>query len=368
MKPLGGELLGTFLLVFAGTGAMVVNDATGALTHVGVALTFGLVVLALIYALGDVSGAHLNPAVTLGFWLARRFPTRQVLPYLLAQCAGALLASGLLRALFPTDAGLGSTHPAGAVLQSFVLEGVLTFFLMFVILAVSTGSREKGAMAGIAVGAVIGLEALFAGPICGASMNPARSLGPALVSGHLGGLWIYLGAPVLGSALAVPVACYLLAPAHNPSPGGSSMPRDLHPATYRILFVCIENSNRSQMAEAFARLHGGDRVEAYSAGSRPSGVVNPRAIAFMKEIGYDLAQHTSKALDDIPDGDYAAAVTMGCGDACPLVQAQRREDWNIPDPKQLPDDQFRHVRDLIEEKVKGLLASLAGAHVSVRKQ
>jgi len=219
MRPLGGETLGTFLLVFAGTGAIVVNDASGgAVTHVGVALTFGLVVLALIYALGDVSGAHLNPAVTLGFWLARRFPARQVVPYVLAQCAGALLASGLLRVLFPDHAGLGSTQPAGPVLQSFVFEIVLTFFLMFVILAVSSGAREKGAMAGIAVGSVIGLEALFAGPVCGASMNPARSLAPALVSGHVADLWIYLSAPVLGAALAIPVARFLLAPPNSPSP------------------------------------------------------------------------------------------------------------------------------------------------------
>jgi len=126
----------------------------------------------------------------------------------------------------------------------------------------------------------------------------------------------------------------------------------------RILFVCFENSNRSQMAEAFARRHGGGRVEAFSAGSRPSGVVNPRAIAFMAEVGYDLSAHVSKSLDHIPSGNYDVAVTMGCGDACPLVAAKRREAWEIPDPKGLPDDEFRQVRDLIEMKVKELRASL----------
>ena len=126
----------------------------------------------------------------------------------------------------------------------------------------------------------------------------------------------------------------------------------------RILFVCVENSNRSQMAEAFARIHGGGRVEAYSAGSRPSGKVNPRAIAFMKERGYDLTAHESKALDGFNGRDIDVAVTMGCGDACPLVRAARREEWNIPDPRELPDDEFRGVRDLIEAKVKDLLASL----------
>jgi aquaporin Z len=205
MRKLAAELFGTFVLVFAGTGAIVVNETHGAVTHVGVSLTFGLVVLALIYALGDVSGAHLNPAVTLGFLLARRFPAGRVPGYVLSQCAGAFLASGLLRALFPGHPGLGLTRPAGSDWQSFVLEVVLTLFLMLVVLSVATGAKERGLMAGVAVGAVIALEALFAGPVSGASMNPARSLAPAVVAGQLGSLWVYLTAPVLGAALAVPL-------------------------------------------------------------------------------------------------------------------------------------------------------------------
>lgn len=126
----------------------------------------------------------------------------------------------------------------------------------------------------------------------------------------------------------------------------------------RVLFVCVENSNRSQMAEAFARIHGGDRVEAWSAGSRPSGRVNPKAIEAMRELGYDLASHTSKSLDEIATGEYAAAVTMGCGDACPNVAAMIREDWQIPDPREMPPEQFREVRDLIERKVRNLLDRL----------
>jgi len=204
MKKLISEFIGTFCLVFAGTGAIIVNDVSGGtVSHVGIALTFGLVVLAMIYTLGDVSGAHLNPAVTLGFYVARRFESRLVAPYILSQCMGALCASIILRVLFPQHPSLGSTLPIGSVAQSFILELILTWILMFVILSVSTGAQEKGITAGIAVGAVIGLEALFAGPISGASMNPARSLAPALVSLHLADLWIYLVAPVLGALLAV---------------------------------------------------------------------------------------------------------------------------------------------------------------------
>jgi aquaporin Z len=207
MRRLAAEGLGTFALVFAGTGAIVINDVTGGtVSHVGIALTFGLIVLAMIYAVGDVSGAHLNPAVTLGFFAARRFEGRRVAPYIASQCAGALLASLALRLMFPTSATLGATLPAGSDLQSFVLEAVLTFLLMFVILSVSTGSKEKGILAGVAVGSVIALEALFAGPISGASMNPARSLAPALVSLRLDSLWVYLTAPVLGACAGV-LAC-----------------------------------------------------------------------------------------------------------------------------------------------------------------
>ena len=212
MTKLAAEFFGTFALVFAGTGAIVVNDVTGgAVTHAGIALTFGLVVLAMIYTVGDVSGAHLNPAVTLGFFAARRCGLTTVLSYIASQLLGATAASLLLRFLFPANATLGITLPAGSVLQSFVLEIVLTFILMWVILSVSTGAKEKGITAGIAVGSVIGLEAMFAGPISGASMNPARSAGPALVAMHFENLWIYLVAPVLGALLAVPV-CRLICP------------------------------------------------------------------------------------------------------------------------------------------------------------
>jgi aquaporin Z len=207
MKKFAAEAIGTFALVFAGTGAIVINQvSSGAITHVGIALTFGLVVLAMIYTVGEVSGAHLNPAVTLGFCAAGRMPWADALPYIASQCAGAFAASGLLRFLFPQATTLGATLPAGTAMQSFVLEVVLTAILMFVILSISTGAKEKGITAGIVVGGVIALEALFAGPISGASMNPARSLAPAALSGQLNHLWVYLIAPVVGALLAVP-AC-----------------------------------------------------------------------------------------------------------------------------------------------------------------
>jgi len=199
------EMLGTFALIFAGTGAIVINtESGGAITHLGVALTFGLIVLAMIYTLGDVSGAHMNPAVTLAFAVAGLFPFASVLLYLAAQTSGALLASLTLYFLFPQNTTLGATLPVGSPVQSFLLEFILSAILMLVILNVSHGAKEKGITAGIVIGAVIALEALFAGPICGASMNPVRSLAPAIVSGNLQHLWIYLTAPVLGMLVAIP--------------------------------------------------------------------------------------------------------------------------------------------------------------------
>lgn len=206
MKRLFAEFLGTFILIFAGTGAIVTDQATGGtLGHTGVSLVFGLVVLAMIHTFGDVSGAHLNPAVTVGFAAAGRFPWKEVPSYATAQLAGAFAASLVVKLLFPNSSSLGATLPAGSAMQSFILEVILTATLMLVILSVSTGAKEKGITAGIAIGAVIAVEALFAGPISGASMNPARSLAPAIVSGNFQHLWLYPLATILGAIIAVPL-------------------------------------------------------------------------------------------------------------------------------------------------------------------
>ncbi len=212
MKKLTAEFIGTFALVFCGTGAIIINEqSNGAVTHVGIAITFGFIVMSMIYALGNISGAHINPAVSIAFTVAGRFPLKNLLPYIVSQLAGAIAASAILKLLFPVNELLGTTVPAGSAMQSFVLEGILTFFLMLVIINVATGSKEQGMFAGLAIGSVVLLEAMFAGPICGASMNPARSLGPAIVSGHLENIWIYLAAPVIGATCAVPVWKYLAA-------------------------------------------------------------------------------------------------------------------------------------------------------------
>ena len=198
------ELIGTFALVFCGTASIMINEVSGGtIGHMGIAFTFGFIVTAMIYSIGEISGAHINPAVTIAFAVAGTFPTKQILPYVIAQIIGALLASGILRLLFPEASTMGETLPSGSVWQSFVLEIILTFFLMFVIINVATGSKEVGIMASLAIGITVLLEAMFAGPISGASMNPARSLAPALVALNFTHLWIYLTAPVIGAVTSI---------------------------------------------------------------------------------------------------------------------------------------------------------------------
>jgi aquaporin NIP len=200
-RALVAELIGTFALVFAGAGAVMVDAKTHALGHVGVAFTFGLVVMAMIYAVGHISGAHFNAAVTFAFALSRHFPWPRAIAYWCAQFLGALIAAALLRGSLGNIAHVGATLPSGSQGQSFLWELVLSSFLMFVIMAVATDTRAVGEAAAIAIGGTIGLDAMFGGPISGASMNPMRSLGPALVSGDLHALWLYILAPIIGTSL-----------------------------------------------------------------------------------------------------------------------------------------------------------------------
>jgi len=210
MKKYISEFIGTFAMVFCGTGAMTINEVTGGdVTHVGIAISWGLIVMAMIYAFAEISGAHFNPAVSIAFAVAKKFSWKEVPKYIVAQILGALLASSILWILFPTSEFYGATLPSIDVWRAFILELLLTYFLMLVIINVSTGSKEIGTMAGIAIGGVVLLEAMFAGPVTKASMNPARSIAPALISGHTEHLWMYLLAPIIGAILAV-LTCRLV--------------------------------------------------------------------------------------------------------------------------------------------------------------
>ena len=210
MRKYLAEFLATFALVFAGTGSVIINaQYGGAIGHLGIAITFGLVIMSMIYAIGDISGAHMNPAVSIAFAVAGKFPVKELPAYIIVQITGALAASFALKFLFPVngtvDVFLGTTLPAGSEIQSFIMEVILTFFLMLVIITVATGSKEQGMFAGIAIGATVCLEVVFAGQVSGTSLNPARSIAPALASNHLEHLWIYLVAPIIGAVGAVPI-------------------------------------------------------------------------------------------------------------------------------------------------------------------
>ena len=387
--PYLAEVLGTFGLVFAGCGAIVINSVSeGQITHVGVGLVFGLIITVMIYAFGHLSGAHLNPAVTLAFGLVRHFPLRRVVGYWIAQLVGAVLAALCLRLLFGNVAALGTTLPAGSggAWQSFGLEVLLTFFLMLVIMAMATDTRAVGQAAALAIGATVGLEALFAGPISGASMNPARSLGPALVSFTWTDQWVYLVAPFVGAIAAAYTYRWLRDAQHTqPSAPTGDVPLDAlstHtiskripmtdtttpvPSTfllpYRVLFLCTHNSSRSQMAEGLLRARGGPDFQVFSAGTHPRQV-HPLAIRVMAELGIDISEragHAAKGVETFTDHPAMNLVVTVCDEAaeeCPYFpNAQRQVHWGFPDPSDATGTEeerlavFRHVRDLIAARL-----------------
>ncbi|MDP9353586.1 MAG: MIP family channel protein [Chloroflexota bacterium] len=227
LRRAGAELVGTYALVTAGCGAVVVNGATGAPTHLGVALTFGLVITVMIMAMGHLSGAHFNPAVTVAFAVARHFPWREVSSYVGAQLMGAVLGALTLRALFGGTSGLGATVPSGALTQSLLLEVLLSAVLMLVIVSVATDTRAVGQLAAIAIGGTVALDALWGGPVSGASMNPARSFGPALVGWEWTAHWIYWVAPVLGTTLGALLYTWLRDSAVESSSAGEVRGREV---------------------------------------------------------------------------------------------------------------------------------------------
>jgi len=201
------EFIGTFALVFCGVGAIAVDQIFGGLGNMGIAFVFGIVVMTMIYALGDISGAHFNPAVSFGFFLSKRFPMKEFFVYSIVQIMAAILAVACLRLLLhevaSSTTNFGLTQSSIGIWQGFFMEVIITFFLMFVILRVATGAKEKGMMAGLAIGATVALAAAFAGPLTNASMNPARSIGPAIMAVNFTQLWLFCLAPMLGAALAV---------------------------------------------------------------------------------------------------------------------------------------------------------------------
>jgi thioredoxin type arsenate reductase len=360
-RALAAELVGTFALVLAGTGSIVANAMFGGeIGHVGISLTFGLVIMAMIYAVGHISGAHFNPAVTLGFVIARHFPAQQVVPYWLAQIAGALLGSIAVRTLIGNTPGLGGTHPANGLVPGFVLEVALTFILMFVIMAVATDTRAVGEAAALAIGGTVALEALFAGPITGASMNPARSLGPAVVAGDLGDIWLYLLAPTVGAALGAVTYRWIGAQPILGKEREKESRQEMQTDKQRVLFLCTHNSARSQMAEGWLHYLGGSRFEVESAGTEATGV-RPLAIRAMEEAGIDISTHQSKTLDRFLAQPFDLVITV-CDDAaetCPVFPGPaRRIHWSFPDPSQATGSEaeqlevYRQVRDAIRARIE----------------
>jgi thioredoxin type arsenate reductase len=393
----------------------MIDAAKGQVTHVGIGLVFGLIITVMIYAFGHISGAHFNPAVTLGFVLVRHFPIRRLLFYWAAQFVGALLATLCLYLLLGDVASLGTTLPAdGDAWQSFGMETVLTFFLMVVIMAMATDTRAVGQAAALAIGGTVMVEALFAGPISGASMNPARSLAPALLSGTWTDQWVYIFGPFLGAIAGALVyhklrKVSILSPATQHKEKGST-PISKHEAALlrsdtkwystrqmlngersleiankvishnangsqrnstteptstnahpmRVLFLSTRNSARSQMAEGLLRSYGGKAYQVFSAGTNPTSV-HPLAIKAMSDVGIDISTYRAKQVEEFsaePPMDLVITVCDEAAQACPSFPNTRWQiHWHFPDPGQITgstEEQlaaFCHIRDSIATRI-----------------
>ena len=350
------EVVGTFLLVFFAAGSVMVDERSGGLvTDHGEALSSGLIVMAMVYAIGHISGAHINPAVTLGFLLARRIPWSHAPAYWGAQIGGALLAAGALRAMFGNIASMGGHMPSGDVAESLGLEIVLTFSLMFVIMAVVSNPERTGSASGIVIGGTVALGVLVGGPISGGSMNPARSLGPALVGWTWTAHWLYWAGPLLGATLGA--SAYRLLEKGVERANRPDSEEALRPGVRRVLFACVHNSGRSQMAEAFAKHHANGDMEFESAGTMPADRVNPLVVQAMKEKGIDLSAKRPKLLTQEMADRVDTVVTMGCSieEACPALLAPT-EDWGLEDPEDKPIEAVREIRDEIEARVRRLVS------------
>jgi len=427
----------------------MVEAKTGRLGHLGIAVTFGLVIMAMIYAVGHISGAHFNSAVTFAFSLTRHFPWRRALGYWAAQLAGAILAALLLRASLGDLADVGATLPSGSDGQAFLWEAVLTFFLMFVIMSVATDTRAVGEAAAIAIGGTVGLDALFGGPITGASMNPARSIGPALASGtltHSGSMSprrfsgrrsarspisSFVGRIPIQPAVEEQLTGFFPVAHHHVTASSNRMQRmsvqldavtqahvdkatddlcdeftgifsretvarfvgesivalegakvadfvpvlahrfarerlralgqaggEIAKEVPEVLFVCVQNAGRSQMAAALLKHRAAGRVHVRTAGSAPVEEIHSETAQALAELGLDIREEFPKPLTDEVVRAADVVVTMGCGDACPIYPGKRYEDWELDDPAGQGPESVRTIRDEIDRRVQRLVGEL----------
>lgn len=348
------EMIGTFAIVFAGCGGiMVLERYLNAFSHSAIPVIFGLAVAAMIYAVGHVSGAHFNPAVTAAFAIARHFPVRNVVAYWLAQILGSCLAMVLLIFLLPKGSQFGATVPSVSWGQAIGWETVMTFFLVFVIISVATDTRSVGTMAGAAIGATVMFCAFVGGPVTGASMNPARSFGPAIFEKKLDVFWIYVIGPMTGAILAAFIYEFIRGEITRNK-------KENKKVKTRVLILCTGNSCRSQMAEGILKHYGSDKFEVESAGSEPSRV-NEVAIKVMKEIGIDISHQRSKHIKEFLGQHFHYIITVcdKAKESCPTFPGvSKRLHWYFPDPPHQSEiteevlEEFRRVRDMIHEKFK----------------